>query len=526
MSFRDAKPTVEVEDLHREFRGKEGTVLALDGVDLKVREGEVFGVLGPNGAGKTTMIRILSTLLLPSSGSARVMGWDVAKQPEKVRPLISTASGAERAGYDYITARGNLWFFSQLYGLPSKLAHERINEFSEMLGLTDYLDRKFYTLSTGYRQRVTVVRAFINDPKVVFLDEPTIGLDVMTALKIREFLVKQAKESGRTILLATHNMAEVDAICNRVGIIDKGKILACDTPMALKRSLGAPALVMEMTPAPDSASLEPLGKLEGVKGFTSSIDEERGVGRVQVVVDSDESAQGALDFARKSGMNLISNWRQQTTFAFLGGVMVSFWGNVLWSMASQFNWDKQQGLFELYVTSPAPISAILIGMSLGGILGTAPSAVMVAVVGWLVFHPPINPAWPTAIATFVITLASLYALGMTLSSLYLVYGREAESFNDALQEPVQLLSGVYFPVYSPVIPLAVQAVASVIPLTIGMDALRRTLFLNNPADVNLVYTELLVLGIMAAILLVVSSKSLKALEERGRRVGSIAVRMR
>jgi ABC-2 type transport system ATP-binding protein len=182
-----------------------------------------------------------------------------------------------------------------------------------MLGLTDYLDRKFYTLSTGYRQRVTVVRAFINDPKVVFLDEPTIGLDVMTAMKIREFLTMQAKELGRTILLATHNMAEVDAICNRVGIIDKGKILACDTPMALKRSLGAPALVMEMMPAPDSASLEPLGKIDGVKGFTSSIDEERGVARVQVVVDSDESAQEAIDFARKSGMNLISNWRQQTS---------------------------------------------------------------------------------------------------------------------------------------------------------------------------------------------------------------------
>src|SRR5438128_12697567 len=116
-----------------------------------------------------------------------------------------------------------------------------------------------------------------------------------------------------------------------------------------------------------------------------------------------------------------------TGFAILGGVMISFWGNVLWSMASQFNWDKQVGLFEIYITSPAPISAILVGMSLGGILGTAPSAAMVAVLGWAIFHPPINPAWPTAIATFVITLASLYALGMTLSSLYLVYGREAES---------------------------------------------------------------------------------------------------
>jgi ABC-2 type transport system ATP-binding protein len=313
MAFRDAKTTVEVQGLRREFHGKEGSVVALDGVDLKVREGEIFGVLGPNGAGKTTMIRILSTLLLPSSGIARVMGWDVAKEPEKVRPLISTASGAERAGYDYITARGNLWFFSQLYGLPTKVAHDRIDQFSKMLGLEDYLDRKFYALSTGYRQRVTIVRAFITDPRVVFLDEPTIGLDVMTAMKIREFLISQAREYGRTILLATHNMSEVEAICNRVGIIDRGKILACDSPMALKRSLGAPALVMEVTPPPAMASLEPLSKVEGVKGFTSSVDEERGVGRVQVVVNTDDSALKAIEFVRGTGMNLVSNWRQQTS---------------------------------------------------------------------------------------------------------------------------------------------------------------------------------------------------------------------
>src|SRR5215831_7020098 len=313
MNEKMGTASVEVEDLRREFETKKKKVVALDGVSLQVRQGEIFGVLGPNGAGKTTMIRILSTLLLPSAGTAKVMGFDVAKEPEKVRPLISMASGAERAGYDYITARGNLWFFSQLYGLPSKLAHERINQFSQMLGLTDYLDRKFYALSTGYRQRVTVVRAFISDPKVVLLDEPTIGLDVMTAMTIREFLIKQAKDYGRTILIATHNMAEVDAICNRVGIIDRGKILACDSPLALKRSLGAPALVMEVTPPPDLASLEPLSKIEGVKGYTSSIDEERGVGRVQVVVDTDGAAQAAIEFVRGTGMNLVSNWRQQTS---------------------------------------------------------------------------------------------------------------------------------------------------------------------------------------------------------------------
>jgi ABC-2 type transport system ATP-binding protein len=317
MSLRDAKVTVLVQDLSREFDSKQGKVTALDGVTLSVKEGEIFGVLGPNGAGKTTMIRILSTLLLPTSGFAKVMGYDVANEPEAVRPLMSMASGAERAGYDYISARGNLWFFSQLYGLPSKLAKERIEEFSKMLGLNDYLDKKFYALSTGYRQRVTIARAFINDPKVVFLDEPTIGLDVMTAMSIRAFLVKQAKEHNRTILVATHNMAEVEAICNRVGIIDKGKILACDSPAALKRSLGAPSLIMEVSPPPTLDSLEPLAKLEGVKGYTSITDEERGIGRIQVVVDSDESAERAVDYVkrtgRKSGMTVVSNWRQQTT---------------------------------------------------------------------------------------------------------------------------------------------------------------------------------------------------------------------
>jgi len=241
------------------------------------------------------------------------MGYDVAKEPEKVRPLISMASGAERAGYDYITARGNLWFFSQLYGIKSDEAQRRINELSKQIGLEDNLDKKFYALSTGFRQRATIIRAFVNDPKVVFLDEPTIGLDVMTALRIREFLVNQAKEHGRTILLATHNMAEVDAICNRVAIIDKGKILACDTPLALKKSLGAPALVMEISPPPAADNLALLSKVEGVKGYTSSIDEERSISRVQVVVESDDTAQMVLDTTRKSGLTVLSSWRQQTS---------------------------------------------------------------------------------------------------------------------------------------------------------------------------------------------------------------------
>ena len=221
-------------------------------------------------------------------------------------------------------------------------------------------------------------------------------------------------------------------------------------------------------------------------------------------------------------------------FAILGGVMVAFWGNVLWSMASQFNWDKQEGLFEIYLTSPASISAILIGMSVGGIIGTVPSAIIVTGMGWLLatllhITLPVAGSWPAVALTFALTLASLYAMGMTLSSLYLVYGREAESMNEVLQEPVSMLSGVYFPSLgrgSP-FPFALQAVASLIPLTIGMYALRETLFPVGNSDVLLkVLPSLAALAVMAVVFLAIASFSLKALENKGRRDGTISVRIR
>ena len=288
-----------------------GAIEAVRDVSFSIERGEVFAFLGPNGAGKTTMIRILSTLLLPTGGWAKVMGFDVEHEPEKVRRVINMASGAEKAGYDFISAKRNLWFFSQLYGIPSDKAERKITELSELLGLTKYLDRKFYALSTGYRQRATIARAFINDPKVVFLDEPTIGLDVMTARSIREFLLGEARRNGRTIIIASHNMAEVDAICDRVAIVDRGKILADGTPEELKRSLGAPALVMEVSPP--QATFEMLAKVPGVKGFTSSTEEERGLSTVEAVVEDDDAARGAEEAVRKEGLKIVASWRKQAT---------------------------------------------------------------------------------------------------------------------------------------------------------------------------------------------------------------------
>ena len=305
------RASVEVSDLRREFKTKEAPVVALDGVSLGVSRGEIFGVLGPNGAGKTTIIRILSTLLLPTGGRASVMGFDVEHEPEKVRHVINMASGADKAGYDFISAKRNLWFFSQLYGIEPRVAEERIGDLSERLGLTKYLDRKFYALSTGYRQRATIARAFINDPRVVFLDEPTIGLDVMTARSIRDFLKDEVRQHDRTIMLATHNMAGVEAICDRVAIIDMGKIIAEGSPEELKRKLGVPALVMEVSPP--EKSFDVLAQVAGVRGFTSASDEERGLSTIQVVVEDDGTARRAEEAMAKSGHKVIASWRKETT---------------------------------------------------------------------------------------------------------------------------------------------------------------------------------------------------------------------
>ena len=302
---------VELKALARRFHSRASDVVALAGVDLEVDQGEVFGLLGPNGAGKTTLIRILSTLLLPSSGYASIAGYDVAKEPEKIRPLINMASGAERAGYEFISARGNLWFFSQLYGISGEEFKRRVSTLSNQLELEQYIDKKVYTLSTGYRQRMTIARAFINDPKVVFMDEPTIALDVMTARKIREFLAEEAHSSKRTIFLATHNMAETEAICDRVAIIDKGKILVCDTPANLKRNFGKPAYILEISPPPSKEEI--FTSVTGVKGVTTALDQERGLARVTLVVEDQDAVEKVSKNLATANIRLLSSWRQEPT---------------------------------------------------------------------------------------------------------------------------------------------------------------------------------------------------------------------
>ncbi|MBF6614827.1 MAG: ATP-binding cassette domain-containing protein [Chloroflexi bacterium] len=240
-------PSIEVEHIRRVYKIKaekkgngepQKTLVALEDVSLEVYEGELFGLLGPNGAGKTTLIKMLTTLLAPSAGTARVAGYDIVKEADDVRRVINMVSGGETSGYGILKVRENLWMFSQFYGVTWKDANRRIDEMLKLVEMDDKKNALLSSLSTGQRQRMNFCRGFITDPKVIFLDEPTLGLDVNAARIIRDFTRSWVQQNpDRTVLLTTHYMAEADELCDRIAIIDHGKVLACDTPSNLKRLL-------------------------------------------------------------------------------------------------------------------------------------------------------------------------------------------------------------------------------------------------------------------------------------------------
>jgi ABC-2 type transport system ATP-binding protein len=273
-------------------KGESKTLIALKDINLTVHPGELFGLLGPNGAGKTTLIKILTTLLSPSSGSAFVAGLDAEKEPEKVRQVINMVSGGEASGYGLLTVRENLWMFAQFYGIPSKEANERIVKLLEIVGLKDRMNTRSSDLSTGLRQKMNIIRGFLTDPRVLFLDEPTLGLDVGASRDVRHFVRRWVDEDRtRTLLLTTHYMVEADEMCDRVAIINQGKVLACDTPAVLKQQLQKTALFEINVETPEPVERDSIAQLTGVQ--SCSVTPEDGFSRVELSL-SEESYLAAV----------------------------------------------------------------------------------------------------------------------------------------------------------------------------------------------------------------------------------------
>lgn len=332
---------VETKDLYRVFKRKrrrrkerkletgpereEKEVVALKDVNIRLKDGELFGLLGPNGAGKTTLIKILATLLLPTSGEAWVAGYNVAENPFDIRMRINMVSGGETSGYGLLTARENVWMFSQFYGVPSKIAKQRADELFEVFGLWEKRNQKMRTLSSGERQKMGMVRGFVTDPEIIFLDEPTLGLDVNASRVIRRFVADWVKENDRkTVLLTTHYMMEADELCDRVAIIDKGEIIACDTPENLKRMVKrSSTLRLVIDPLEDYSKFR---NIPGVKNLSEKVSPETEHAEVVFVIDDESAVSDIISLVTGQGKRIHELRKTEPT---LEDVFVSLVGRAL-----------------------------------------------------------------------------------------------------------------------------------------------------------------------------------------------------
>lgn len=239
---------VEVRDLKRTYTTSKGLlrrekreVRAVDGLSFTVEQGEIFGLLGQNGAGKTTTIKMLITLLAPTSGVCRVLGWDTFGQEKQIRSRINFIFGSELGVYRRLSGRDNLKYFGNLYHVPPQVRDRRIDELLRLVDLDEAADRLAETYSKGMLQRLQIARGLMNDPEILFLDEPTVGLDPLGARMLRE-LIAGLRGQGKTILLTTHYLPEAEALCDRIAILHRGRLLALGTPEALKAQTEAGTL--------------------------------------------------------------------------------------------------------------------------------------------------------------------------------------------------------------------------------------------------------------------------------------------
>jgi len=264
---------------------REETTVAVSDVSFAVEPGEIFGLLGPNGAGKTTTIRMLCTLLEPTSGRATVNGFDTVREASMVRRSLGTVLTGERSTYWKLTGRENLEYFAALYGLSRKDQKERAASILDRLGLADKADQLVETYSSGMKQRLALGKALLADQPILLLDEPTIGLDPAAARSIRE-LIRELRTEGRTILLTTHYMEEADQLCDRVAIIDQGGIIALDSPRRLKDSVGeGRSLQLEVSDWDDDADRK-VRAIQGVAGVIARHAAEQEIWQVSVVTDN------------------------------------------------------------------------------------------------------------------------------------------------------------------------------------------------------------------------------------------------
>jgi ABC-2 type transport system ATP-binding protein len=326
---------IEVDHIVKRF----GDFVAVDGLSFDVAAGEVFGLLGPNGAGKSTLIRMMTTLVPPTSGTARVNGFDVVHQPNDVRKCIGVIPQAMTSDLD-LSANENMTIFARLHGIPGDKRRRVIKELLAEVDLEQWADKPVKMFSGGMRRRLEIARGLVHEPKIFFLDEPTTGLDPVSRVAVWEMLVRLKGERDLTILVTTHYMDEADKLCDRIAIVDHGKIAALDSPLKLKASIpGKNIIEASFTPVPPgwAATLQALPDVAGLKA-------EESIFRISTN-NGPRTTVALLEAARAANVTVASLSVQSTT---LDDVFVHYTGSQLrdslqTSVVHNFDFVTQRG---------------------------------------------------------------------------------------------------------------------------------------------------------------------------------------
>jgi ABC-2 type transport system ATP-binding protein len=310
---RDRYSEVRVSFFKRKERDK---VTAVDHLNLEIRRGELFGLLGPNGAGKTTLVKVLCTLLPPDEGTALVNGFDVVHQPMDVRRSIGALfSVGERGAFWRLSGYRNLEFFSAIYNVPRSRRHERIMEVLDLVGLKDKAFERYQRFSGGMKRKLALARVLLPDTPILLLDEPTAGLDVVSSRTLRDFIRNDlSRKAGKTVLYTTHYVEEASQICDRIGILNKGKLVACDTPDAIRDKVKKGEVVEIRVKLITDAQIEAMKTMEGVVDLISEVEDPvLGQRLLRFHLEGIDLLPMVLGFFFKEGIQLINLRREEPT---------------------------------------------------------------------------------------------------------------------------------------------------------------------------------------------------------------------
>jgi len=513
----------------RLIRRASPTQLAVDQINLRVGKGELFGLVGPNGAGKTTLIKMLCTLIQPTSGAARVNGLPLSRDTE-IRASIGLVTSDERSFYWRLTGRQNLEFFAHLHNIPKNEIVSRVEEALQQVSLDSDADRQFMTYATGMRQRLSIARALLSHPSILFLDEPTKGLDPEATRRLHALIRnKLVDEQGMTVFLTTHDLEEAELLCDRIAVMSHGRINACGSPKELRELAGKTDHTSIRDLYPELLQLSQSEKPQASEEFSIA---DQSTPREATHPGYGFSCRLIAAFLKKDFINetsypfalilqLLSIFFSVGVFYFIsrllgsaaspylaqyegdyfsfvliGIAFASYFGVGLTSFSSNLRQAQTTGTLEAMLATPTRISAIILSSALWDYFLTTVKVIVYIAVGSLLLDVDLGDSnYLAALIILILSVISFSSIGILAASFIMVLkrGDPIAWFFNAVSG---LLGGVYYPLE--VMPAWMQWLARWLPITYALEAMRKALL--QGASLTSLWTELILLGIFCCVL--------------------------